>query len=61
MTLIAEDVFLLGVDKKAANKRAKDIAEGEWAIEAVHKAVQDVNTAVMAAVMVPVFVASGSS
>ncbi|MDI9897548.1 MULTISPECIES: GOLPH3/VPS74 family protein [Nocardiaceae] len=48
-------------DKKLLKKRAKEIAEGEWAGEAVRKAVSDVNTAVMAAVMVPVIVSTTSS
>ncbi|SNS63976.1 GOLPH3/VPS74 family protein [Rhodococcoides kyotonense] len=52
---------LPGVDKKSAKKRAKEIAEGEWASEAVRKAVQDVNAAVMAAVIVPAIAATGSS
>ncbi|MGA9871646.1 MAG: GPP34 family phosphoprotein [Rhodococcus sp. (in: high G+C Gram-positive bacteria)] len=52
---------LPGVDKKAAAKRAKEIAEGDWASAAVRKAVQDVNTAVMAAVMVPIIVTTTSS
>ncbi len=51
---------LPGVDKKAAKKRAKEIAEGDWASSAVRKAVEDVNVAVMAAVMVPIIVSSGS-
>ncbi|MCZ4521423.1 GPP34 family phosphoprotein [Rhodococcus ruber] len=44
-------------DKKLVKKRAKEIAEGEWAGEAVRKAVSDVN----AAVMVPVIVSTTSS
>ncbi|KQU61014.1 hypothetical protein ASG84_00190 [Rhodococcus sp. Leaf278] len=48
-------------DKKLVKTRAKEIAEGEWAGEAVRKAVSDVNTAVMAAVMVPVIVSTTSS
>ncbi|RRQ29504.1 GPP34 family phosphoprotein [Rhodococcus sp. Eu-32] len=52
---------LPGVDKKAAKKRAKEIAEGDWAGAAVRKAVQDVNAAVMAAVIVPSIVATGAS
>lgn len=51
---------LPGVDKKAAKKRAKEIAEGDWASAAVRKAVQDVNAAVVAAVMVPVVISAGS-
>lgn len=52
---------LPGVDKKMAKRRAKEIADGEWASAAVRKAVQDVNTAVMAAVMVPIMVSTTSS
>lgn len=52
---------LPGVDKKMAKARAKEIAEGEWASAAVRKAVQDVNAAVMAAVMVPIIVSTTSS
>lgn len=52
---------LPGVDKKTAKRRAKVIAEGEWASAAVRRAVQDVNTAVMAAVMVSVSDGSGSN
>ncbi|KZE99912.1 hypothetical protein A2J03_11100 [Rhodococcus sp. EPR-157] len=53
--------ILPGVDKKMAKARAKHIAEGEWASAAVRKAVQDVNAAVMAAVMVPIIVSTTSS
>ncbi|WP_338886560.1 GOLPH3/VPS74 family protein [Rhodococcus sovatensis] len=52
---------LPGVDKKMAKARAKQIAEGEWASAAVRKAVQDVNAAVMAAVMLPIIVSTSSS
>lgn len=52
---------LPGVDKKSAKKRAKEIAEGEWASAAVRKAVQDVNAAVTAAMMVPIIVTTTSS
>ncbi|MBY6414249.1 GPP34 family phosphoprotein [Rhodococcus sp. BP-252] len=51
---------LPGVDKKAAKKRAKEIAEGDWAGAAVRKAVQDVNAAVMTAIIVPAVVAGSS-
>lgn len=47
-------------DRKAIRKRAKDIAEGEWAGAAVRKAVDAINTAVFVAVMVPA-VAAGTS
>ena len=52
---------LPGVDKKLAKARAKQIAEGEWASAAVRKAVQDVNAAVTAAVMVPIIVSTTTS
>ncbi|MGV8875046.1 MAG: GOLPH3/VPS74 family protein [Rhodococcus sp. (in: high G+C Gram-positive bacteria)] len=48
-------------DKKLLKKRAKEIAEGEWAGAAVRKAVSDVNAAVTAAVMVPVIVSATSN
>lgn len=47
-------------DRKAIRKRAKDIAQGEWAGVAVRKAVDAINSAVFVAVMVPA-VAAGSS
>ncbi|MCD5421509.1 GPP34 family phosphoprotein [Rhodococcus pyridinivorans] len=37
-------------DKRAVKKRAKEIAQGEWAAEAVRDAVASVNAAMMAAV-----------
>jgi hypothetical protein len=40
------------VDKKALKRRAKEIAESEWAAEAVRKAVQEVQAAVTAAIVV---------
>ncbi len=41
-------------------KRAKEIADGEWAGAAVRKAVDAINSAVFVAVMVPAM-AAGSS
>ncbi|MBJ8344185.1 GPP34 family phosphoprotein [Antrihabitans sp. YC2-6] len=41
-------------DRKAIKKRATEIAEGEWAGTAVRKAVEAVNTTVLAAVLVSV-------
>jgi hypothetical protein len=38
-------------DGKAAERRAKEIAEGDWAAAAVRKAVQEVQSAVMVAVI----------
>lgn len=51
---------LPAADKRAAKRRAKDIAEGDWAGEAVRKAVQDVNAALAVAIVVPAIAASGS-
>ncbi|KQU39298.1 MULTISPECIES: GOLPH3/VPS74 family protein [unclassified Rhodococcus (in: high G+C Gram-positive bacteria)] len=48
-------------DKRAVKNRAKDIAQGEWASDAVRKAVQDVYTAVTVAVMVPVMAGTSGS
>ncbi|MDH6676450.1 hypothetical protein M2284_000638 [Rhodococcus sp. LBL1] len=47
-------------DRKAIRKRAKDIAEEEWAGAAVRKAVDAINTAVFVAVMVPAMTAASS-
>ncbi|WP_433610446.1 GOLPH3/VPS74 family protein [Prescottella agglutinans] len=47
-------------DRKAIRKRAKDIAEKEWAGAAVRKAVDAINSAVFVAVMVPA-IAAGTS
>ncbi|MFE3289687.1 GPP34 family phosphoprotein [Rhodococcus sp. NPDC059234] len=47
-------------DRKAIRKRAKAIAADEWAGAAVRKAVEAVNAAVMAAVIVPAVAAGGS-
>lgn len=38
-------------DKRAAKRRAKEIADGDWAAAAVRKAVEEVQAAVMVAVM----------
>lgn len=46
--------------KKAIRKRAKEIAAGEWAGAAVRRAVESVNAAVIAAVIVPSVAAGGS-
>ena len=37
-------------DKRATKRRAKEISESDWASEAVRKAVQEVNSAVIAAI-----------
>ncbi|MFC9788821.1 GPP34 family phosphoprotein [Rhodococcus sp. NPDC127528] len=47
-------------DRKAIRKRAKAIAADEWAGAAVRKAVEAVNAAVVAAVIVPAVAAGGS-
>ncbi|EOM77819.1 GPP34 family phosphoprotein [Rhodococcus rhodnii] len=41
-------------DKKALERRAKEIAQGNWAGEAVRKAVEAIDAAVLVAVVVPV-------
>ena len=46
--------------KKPIRRRAKEIAEGEWAGIAVRRAVDAVNAAVIAAVVVPAVAAGGS-
>ncbi|GGG22199.1 hypothetical protein GCM10007304_40030 [Rhodococcoides trifolii] len=48
-------------DRRAVTKRAKQIADGDFAGAAVRKAVQDVNAALMVAMMVPVITAGGSN
>ncbi|WP_430331148.1 GOLPH3/VPS74 family protein [Rhodococcus sp. ACT016] len=47
-------------DRKAIRKRAKEIAEGEWAAAAVRKAVDAINAAVFVAVMVPAMTAGSA-
>ncbi|MCL2535887.1 MAG: GPP34 family phosphoprotein, partial [Nocardiaceae bacterium] len=47
-------------DRKAIRKRAKEIADGEWAGAAVRKAVDAINTAIFVAVMVPSMTAVSS-
>jgi hypothetical protein len=51
------------VDKKALKQRAKDIAESDWAADAVKKAVTEMQAAVTAAIVVAssTAAASGSS
>lgn len=52
--LVAVDAAAKAVpsdDKRALKKRAKEISEGDWASAAVRGAVQDVQTAVMTAVI----------
>lgn len=56
-TKMAPKIFA-DADKKQITKRAKEIAEGEWAGKAVRQAVDAVNTAVIVAVAVPAVVAS---
>ena len=52
-----------GANRRAVDSRMKEIAEGEWAGEAVRKAVQEMNAAVAAAVATSaaVVASSGSS
>ncbi|WP_145273845.1 GOLPH3/VPS74 family protein [Prescottella equi] len=47
-------------DRKMIRKRAKEIADGEWAGAAVRKAVDAINSAVFVAVMVPAMTAGSS-
>lgn len=49
-----------GPDVKAIKKRAKDIAEGNWASTAMRKAVEEVTSAVMVAMMVPIMMVPNS-
>ncbi|QNE18351.1 GPP34 family phosphoprotein [Kribbella qitaiheensis] len=49
------------VDKKALKRRAKEIAESEWAAEAVRKAVQEVQAAVTAAIIASTSASAASS
>ncbi|MFW0871658.1 GOLPH3/VPS74 family protein [Rhodococcoides corynebacterioides] len=49
-----------GADKRSIKKRAAEIAEGQWASEAVRRAVEDVWSAVAVAVMVPTIVTTSS-
>jgi hypothetical protein len=44
-------------DRRAVKKRAKEIAEGDWAGKAVRKSVEAVNAAIIVAATVPVIVA----
>ncbi|WP_277211002.1 GOLPH3/VPS74 family protein [Isoptericola croceus] len=46
---------------KAAKRRAKEITQQSWANDAVKKAVDDVNAAVMVAVMIPAMSAAAAS
>ncbi|PRX47287.1 Golgi phosphoprotein 3 GPP34 [Prauserella shujinwangii] len=46
-----------GPDPKAVERRAKEIAEGNWAGDAMRRAVDEMTAAVMAAVFVPTIVA----
>ncbi|MFF0818581.1 GPP34 family phosphoprotein [Rhodococcus sp. NPDC003318] len=46
--------------KKAVRRRAKEIANGDWTAVAVRRAVESVNAAVIAAVIVPSVAAGGS-
>ncbi|EME22998.1 GOLPH3/VPS74 family protein [Rhodococcus triatomae] len=48
------------VSKKVVRKRAKEIAKGDWSGEAVRHAVDAVNAAVIAVVVVPSVAAGGS-
>jgi hypothetical protein len=43
-------------EKKAAEVRAKEIAEGNWAAEAVHRAVEEIAAVAMVALFVPTII-----
>ncbi|MEU3272069.1 GPP34 family phosphoprotein [Saccharomonospora sp. NPDC006951] len=47
-------------DPKAVERRAKEIAEGNWAGEAMRKAVEEVTAAVMVALFVPTIITAAS-
>jgi hypothetical protein len=49
---VVPKVITDAVDKKALKNRAKEIAESEWAAAAVRKAVQEVQAAITAAIVV---------
>ena len=49
---VVPKVITDAVDNKALKRRAKEIAESEWAAAAVRKAVQEVQAAVTAAIVV---------
>jgi hypothetical protein len=49
---VVPKVITDAVDKKALKRRAKEIAESEWAAEAVRKAVQEMQAAITAAIVV---------
>lgn len=51
--------ILPGRDRKADAKRAVEIAETEWHGEAVTKAIAEINTVMMSAIIVPVVVTGG--
>ncbi len=48
-------------DRRAVKRRAKEIREGQWAADAVGTAIQEVQTAVSAAVMTSVIVSTADS
>ncbi|MFC7448156.1 GOLPH3/VPS74 family protein [Rhodococcus daqingensis] len=48
-------------DRRAIKKRAKEIAEGEWAGAAVRRTVEAVNAAIIVAVIIPATTAGGAS
>ncbi|MFG1783509.1 GPP34 family phosphoprotein [Rhodococcus oryzae] len=48
-------------DRRAIKKRAKEIADGEWAGAAVRRTVEAVNAAIVVAVIIPATAAGGAS
>jgi hypothetical protein len=57
----AVDPASVGISKKELNANAKRIAEGDWAAEAVRKAIDSANTAVIAAASAGVVGGGGGS
>lgn len=50
-----------GPDPKLVDERAKELARGDWASEAMRKAVEEMMAAVMVAIMVPTIIMTGSN
>lgn len=48
-------------DKRLVKKRAEEVREQQWGGQAVHQAVQELTTAMMVAVLMPIIVGGGSS
>jgi hypothetical protein len=48
-------------DRKVVKARAEAVRDQQWGGQAVHQAIQELTTAMMVAVFVPMIVSSGSS